>query len=248
MNSDNIIKIIKEIREKKISDKEALNMLKDLPYQDLDFSKIDHHRALRKGFPEVIFGIGKTPQQIIKITEEIYRRNKKVLITRIEAEKYKKIKDKIPAHKYYKEGRAVAAGKLPSPVNKHIVPVITAGTADIQVAEEAVATLEIMGNRVKKIYDAGVCGVHRIMDRIKELEDSRIIIIAAGMDGVLPSLVGGMVRQPVIAVPTSTGYGSNFDGLAPLLTMLNSCAPGVITVNIDNGFGAGYAASLINQI
>lgn len=248
MDEKKLKELIKDIRSGRLSGKNALNVLKNIPYQDLGFAKIDHHRSIRKGFPEVVYGRDKTARQIIEITGKIYEDNKRVLITKIEPEKYEEIKKDIPQHQYYKAGGAVRVGRLPESKNKHAVPILTAGTADIPVAEEARATLEAMGSKTKKIYDVGVSGVHRLLDQVKTLKSSRVVIVIAGMDGVLPSIVGGLVSQPVIAVPTSSGYGAGFNGIGPLITMLNSCAPGVLVVNINNGFGAGYAASLINRL
>lgn len=248
MDEAKLRKIIQNIRQGKISDEDALDLFKNLPYQDLGYAKIDHHRTIRKGFPEVIFGQGKTPRQILEIAREIHSQHSRVLITRVSSETYAVLKDQLPEHHYYALGRAIRVGEPLSPESKFPVPVVTGGTADLPVAEEAVATLELMGSKVKKVYDAGVSGIHRILDSRHEFESSRVIIVVAGMDGVLPSIVGGLVRQPVIAVPTSSGYGANFNGIAPLLTMINSCAPGVVVVNIDNGFGAGFAASLINRL
>jgi len=248
MNEEKLKEIIRKIKKGNLSSEKALDILRNIPYQDLGFAKIDHHRALRKGFPEVVYGEGKTARQVMELIKKIYKYNKKVLVTRIGAETYKKIKKDIPPHYYYEAGRAIRVGKKPKPENKHVVPVLTAGTADIPVAEEARAALEAMGNKTETIYDVGVSGIHRLLDKLGKVRSSRVIIVVAGMDGVLPSIVGGLVNQPVIAVPTSIGYGASFNGIGPLITMLNCCAPGVVVVNINNGFGAGYAASLINSI
>ncbi len=248
MDEREIKKIVNDIKSGNMSDKEAVEMLKTLPYQDFGFAKIDHHRAIRKGYPEVIYGKDKTADQIVKIAAAIYKNNKKVLVTRISPEKYEKIKKDIPFHNYNETGRIIRVGKKPKAVSVKTVPVITGGTADLPVAEEAAFTLEAMGNKVEKIYDVGVSGVHRLLSHMDKIKKSSVIIAIAGMDGVLPTLVGGLASQLVIAVPTSRGYGVSFNGIGPLITMLNSCAPGVVVVNIDGGFGAAYAASQINKL
>lgn len=246
MNKDKIKEIIRDVKEERIGEKEALDRLENLPYLDMEYARVDLHREIRTGFPEVVFGKGKTAFQIKEIACKIYENHGRVLVTRLNEEKHEKIKKSLPSHEYSSVGRTLYAGDYPSPEGPD-VPVVTGGTADLRVAEEAAATLKAMGCGVKKVYDAGVAGVHRILSSLGELKESNVIIVAAGMDGVLPSVVGGCVRQPVIAVPTSIGYGASFQGLAPLLTMLNSCAPGVVVVNIDNGFGAAVAAAIINR-
>ncbi|MFC2092101.1 nickel pincer cofactor biosynthesis protein LarB [Elusimicrobiota bacterium] len=248
MDIEKLKKIIDDISNQKLSREKALKKLKELPYQDLGFAKIDHHRFLRKGFPEVVFGSGKTQIQLVKIIQTLHKKSQTVLVTRIEPERYRKLKTKIPVHKYYRQGHILLIGSAVKKKNSYKIPVLTGGTADIMVAEEVAAVLEAMGNTPLKIYDVGTSGIHRLFDKLDMLEESRVIVVVAGMDGILPTVVGGLVRQPVIAVPTSTGYGTSFNGVGPLITMLNSCAPGVVVVNIDNGFGAAYAASLINQI
>jgi len=248
VNEEKIKKLISDIKSGKFNEREAVEKIKEASFVDLDYVKIDHHRTVRKGFPEVVYGKGKTPQQIIEIANRIYKSSERVLITRVPEETYKKIKSSIPEHNYSRDGKVISVGKPLPAKNNLAVPVLTGGTADIAVAEEAAAVLEIMGNKTRRMYDVGVAGLHRFFDGKKELEKSRVIIVVAGMDGVLPSVVGGAMSQTVIAVPASTGYGASFGGIAPLLTMLNSCAPGVLVVNIDNGFGAGYAASMINRL
>lgn len=240
-------KLVENIKQDRLSTPEAVEKLKKMPFEDIDYARIDHNRSARKGYPEVIFGKGKTAGEILNITGKIFDQSDRVLITRIGEEKYEKIKKDLPDHEYFSKGRAVVIGEQPEQnKNSRPVPVVTAGTADIPVAREATATLKAMGNPVREIFDAGVSGVHRFLADLETYQKSSVLIVVAGMDGVLPSVAGGLVPCPVIAVPTSTGYGANFEGLAPLLTMLNSCAPGVTVVNIDNGFGAGYTASLIN--
>ncbi len=247
MDEKRLRSIVNSIKTGALSQDKAVEMLKELPYRDLGFAKIDHHRAVRKGFPEVIYGKGKKPAQIRDIALRLHKENRSVLITRVEKDAYNELQDGLPVHHYNEDAGTVIVGELPAAEGR-AVPVLTAGTGDIPVAEEAAETLRVMKNRVTRIYDAGVSGIHRFLSEKKKLSGSRVIIVVAGMDGVLPSVVGGMMPQPVIAVPTSCGYGADFGGIAPLLTILNSCAPGVVAVNIDNGFGAGYAASVINKL
>jgi NCAIR mutase (PurE)-related protein len=216
------------------------------PYDDLGYAKIDLHREKRKGFPEVIFGEGKTASQIFRIASRMYKVHKKVLVTRIEVPVVRKLKKRYPRGTYFKTARIFYVGKVPKPTG--LVAVLTGGTSDIPVAEEAAKTAEIIGSRVTRIYDVGVAGLHRLLSFRKDIDKARVIIVVAGMDGVLASVAGGLFIRPIIAVPTSIGYGCSLKGIAPLLTMLNSCAPGIAVVNIDNGFGAGYIASMINRL
>jgi len=218
-------------------------------YHDLGFAKVDCHRALRRGFPEVIFGQSKTPDQVVKIARRIISHDGILLVTRTDKKTFLKIKKICPGAKFDKKARAIYFTKKdPSlkNVKKGTVLIITAGTGDLPVAEEARVTLEVMGNRVETLYDVGVAGVHRLFDSKDTLRKANVIIVIAGMEGALASVVSGLVSRPVLAVPTSVGYGASFSGIAPLLTMMNSCSPGVAVVNIDNGFGAGYMASIIN--
>lgn len=215
------------------------------PYDDLGYAKIDLHREVRKGFPEVVFCEGKTLQQVIAITKKIYTTNKKALLTRVAPALVRRLKKSYPRGKYYKDARIFYVGTKPKQLG--LVCVLSGGTADIPVAEEAAVTAEILGSRVKRIYDVGVAGLHRLLAFRKEIQKARVLIVVAGMDGVLATVVGGLFAKPIIATPTSIGYGLSLKGITPLLTMLNSCAPGVAVVNIDNGFGAGYIASLINK-
>ncbi len=215
-------------------------------YTDLGFARIDHHRKLRRGFPEVIFAKGKTRAQVLQIARKIISHDGILLITRADAGLYRQVKKICPKAKFDSAAAIISYRKKPPVLKKGICLIITAGTSDIPVAEEAKATLEIMGNRVEALYDVGVAGLHRILDKKDSLERANVIIVAAGMEGALASVVSGLVSKPVVAVPTSVGYGASFGGIAPLLTMMNSCSPGVAVMNIDNGFGAGYFASLIN--
>ena len=225
---------------------DALASLRSLPYEDLGFAKLDHHRELREGFPEVVLGIGKTPAQVAVIAERISARSGRALITRVSAEHFAAVAALVPDAVYHADARLITVERDPA-ARVPGVMVLCAGTADLPVAEEAAITAEMMGNAVERHYDVGVAGIHRLLDRIEQLRRARVLVVVAGMEGALPSVVAGLVSTPVIAVPTSVGYGASFGGLAALLAMLNSCAAGVAVVNIDNGFGAGYMAALINR-
>ncbi len=244
---DRITKILKGLKDRRVSVDRALKVLKDLPYEDLGFAKIDNHRNLRRGFPEVIYGKGKTAEQILKIAKRIIAHDRILLITHSDEATFSKLKKLYPKAKFEKRAKIITYRRYPPLLKKGTVLVITAGTADLPVAEEAKATLELMGNRVEMLFDVGVAGLHRVLDKKHILEAANVIIVIAGMEGALASVVSGLVSKPVIAVPTSVGYGASFKGIAPLLTMMNCCSPGVAVVNIDNGFGAGYFASLINS-
>lgn len=242
---DFLANILKDYKGGKIKLEEALEKLKKLPYEDLGFARIDHHRALRQGFPEVIFCRGKTVEQIVKIFQRLAGYNANVLGTRASREAFEAVRAFYPETKYYEIAKIISlvSGKVRQSARK--VLVITAGTADIPVAEEAAVTAEIMGHAVERIYDAGVSGIHRLLVHLETLQAAAVIIAVAGMEGALPSVVGGLVDVPVVAVPTSIGYGANFNGLSALLAMLNSCANGIGVVNIDNGFGAAALADAI---
>lgn len=247
MNKKEIEKILQQFKSGQIEIEEVLGKLKHFPYDDLGFAKIDNQRHLRKGFPEVIFCQGKTLEQITKIAKRIKETGGKIVATRAVPEVYQGIKKVIPEVTYFKEARIVAVEEEKKVSSKFIL-VVSGGTADIPVAEEAAVMAELMGNRVERLYDVGVAGLHRLLGNSKKLFAANVLIVVAGMEGALPSVVGGLVDKPIIAVPTSVGYGASFKGFSALLTMLNSCAPGLAVVNIDNGFGAGYMASLINQL
>jgi NCAIR mutase (PurE)-related protein len=225
---------------------EALTVLRDLPYEDLGFAKVDHHRALREGFPEVILGLGKTPEQIAAIAERLASRGDRVLVTRASPEAFAAVRRVLPDAGYRADARAIVLERG-TVCRRPGVALLCAGTADLPVAEEAAVTAELIGSEVDRIYDVGVAGIHRLLDSLPRLRAARAIIVVAGMEGALPSVVGGLVSTPVIAVPTSVGYGASLQGIAALLTMLNSCAAGISVVNIDNGFGAGYIAAMINR-
>ncbi|UCC38681.1 MAG: nickel pincer cofactor biosynthesis protein LarB [Candidatus Aminicenantes bacterium] len=240
--------ILNKLHRGEITPKNALQILKDFPYQDLSFAKIDHHREIIRGFPEIIYGLGKTDSQISKIAQEILKKGSNLLITKLEPSVFKKIKKKIPKIHYNALAKAAYLKQKKPSLGKGKVIIMTAGTSDIPVAEEAFVTCDILGNEIEKIYDVGVAGLHRLFGEYGKIKEARIIITVAGMEGALPSVVAGITNSPIIAVPTSIGYGASFNGLAALLAMLNSCPGGVAVVNIDNGFGAGYLASLINHL
>jgi NCAIR mutase (PurE)-related protein len=240
--------VLEKVHTGKLTPRKALEQLRDYPYQDLGFAKVDHHREVLKGYPEIIYGLGKTPEQIIRIAREIVKKGSNLLITRIEPDVFAKIKAKIPGCRYEAAARIVTCRKKDVPPGKGRIAIVTAGTSDIPVAEEAAVTAEALGNETDRIFDVGVAGLHRLLGQYERIKQARVIIVAAGMEGALPSVVAGLMKVPIIAIPTSVGYGASFKGLAALLAMLNSCPGGVAVVNIDNGFGAGYLASLINHL
>lgn len=250
MNPQKLLELLNNVKAKKLTPQRALEYLKTLPFEDLGFARVDLHRHLRKGFPEVIYCQGKSVEQIVKIAQKIKQSGSVVLGTRIEKEVFQQVKPYFHEAKYYPQARIfiLEPKRRGTHKPKGNILVISAGTSDIPVAEEAVLTCKVMGNRVERLYDVGVAGIHRFLAHIDKLRKAKVIIVVAGMEGALPSVVSGLVDKLVIAVPTSIGYGTSFGGVAPLLAMLNSCASGVVVVNIDNGFGAGCAASLINQL
>ena len=249
MNIRKLEDLLKKVRAGKTSIDEAIAQLKSLPFEDLGYARIDHHRSLRKGFPEVIWGEGKSADQMLSIMRQLKRKDQNILITRLDERKAKAIQKVFPKSQYYPQSKVLTYLIHPwKSEGKGTILVITAGTTDIPVAEEAVVTAQFMGNCVETLYDVGVAGIHRLLYERERMEAARILIVVAGMEGALPSVVAGLVDCPVIAVPTSIGYGTSFGGITALLAMLNSCASGVAVVNIDNGFGAGYMASLINRM
>ena len=248
MDREKIRELLEDVKAGKTGIDEALRALKSFPYKDLGYAKIDTHRDLRRGFPEVILCRGKTIEQIEKIVESLSSETDFIMATKADKAAYEAIRKVKKDAVYYETAHIVLIGKARKKKSTKTILVITAGTSDIPIAEEAVVTAEIMGNAVDRVYDIGVAGVHRLLDNSEKLFDANVIVVVAGMEGALASIIGGMVDSPVIAVPTSVGYGSSFEGLAALLSMLNCCAPGVVTVNIDNGFGAGYFASFINHM
>lgn len=249
MKKDDIKDLLTSVKNKEMDIDEALNTLKHLPFKNLGFAHVDSHRELRQGFPEVIFGENKDSHMISAIMKEISSNGQNVFVTRLDKSKAEKLENEFKDAKYFHDARVLqlASHKIKVDGRGKIV-VVSAGTSDIPVAEEAYLTAKFMGNEVEKIYDVGVAGLHRLLKHHKNLMDASVIIAVAGMEGALPSVVAGLVSCPVIAVPTSVGYGASFGGVAALLAMLNSCASGVTVVNIDNGFGAAYAASLINRV
>jgi len=247
-NSEAVRKLFEEVRRGKLSPDDAVARLRHLPFEDLGFAKVDHHRALRVGMPEVILGERKTPAQLAIIFSRLAQHGGNVLATRADQKQFAAVKKKVRAAEYRAIARAIVLQRDPKKYGKGIIAVVSAGTSDIPVAEEAVVTAEMMGNDVQHLYDVGVAGIHRLLANRETLAKARVVIVCAGMEGALPSVVGGLVGVPVIAVPTSIGYGAAFKGLTALLGMMNSCASNVSVVNIDNGFGAGYVASLMNRL
>ena len=246
-------KLLTEVKTGMLNVDEALERLRRLPYEDLGFAKIDSHRHVRRGFPEVVFCQGKTVDQVVQIVRRMLESSDILLATRASQEMYEAVREIEPTAKYNELARTITVMKSGTGIpacdsEGGLILVVTGGTADIPVAEEAAVTAEIMGNRVERLYDVGVAGLHRLLGNKDKLFEASVLIVVAGMEGALASVVGGLVDKPVIAVPTSVGYGASFHGLAALLTMLNSCASGISVVNIDNGFGAGYSAALINKL
>ena len=240
--------LLEQVKGGEVAVDDALQSLRTLPFEDLGFSKIDHHRQLRTGFPEVIFCQGKTVEHVKQISERILAAGHPLLATRATPDMYNAVKEIQPAARYNELGRTISVSQSEENAGVSGILVVSAGTSDLPVAEEAAETALMMGNPPERLYDVGVAGLHRLMSNHEKLLNARVIIVVAGMEGALPSVVGGLVDCPVIAVPTSIGYGASFGGLAALLGMLNSCASGVTVVNIDNGFGAGYSAALINRL
>ncbi|MGB5217716.1 MAG: nickel pincer cofactor biosynthesis protein LarB [Smithella sp.] len=248
MNHHDLKIILESIRDGKLEVADGVSKLKNLSYKELDCAKIDTHRELRVGYPEVIFCPGKTIEQIKTIVKAMLGGTSNILATRANEEIFAAVKEICPDASYNALARTITVIRKKIPASENYIAVVTAGTADLPVAEEAAVTAEVFGNRVERIVDVGVAGIHRLFDKLDLIREARVVVVVAGMEGALPSVVGGLVDKPVIAVPTSVGYGTSFQGVAALLTMLNSCAGGVSVVNIDNGFGAGCAASKINQL
>ncbi len=248
MNSEELKALLEGVKNGTVEIDRAFKEIKALPYEDLGFAKIDHHRSIRVGYPEVVYCEGKTSGQIVEIVKRLMEKNNNILATRASKEDFAAVSAVIADAEYHEAARIIVVKRKEIIVNEKQIAVITAGTSDIPVAEEAAITAEVLGNRVNRIYDVGVAGIHRLLSKIDAITQANVVIVVAGMEGALASVVGGLVDKPVIAVPTSVGYGANFGGLAALLTMLNSCASGIGVVNIDNGFGAGYLASNINKL
>jgi NCAIR mutase (PurE)-related protein len=249
MEREAIEQLLEGVRAGEVSVEEALQRLRELPFEDLGYAKVDHHRALRTSFPEVIFCQGKAPEHVVGILESIRARAKVVLATRATPELFAAVQAAVPEAVYHDRARIIQVGEAtPDPASRGTVLVISAGTADIPVADEAMVTARAAGCAVEALYDVGVAGIHRLFAHRKLLDEARVVVVVAGMEGALASVVGGLVDKPVIAVPTSVGYGAAFEGLAALLGMLNSCASGMVVVNIDNGFGAGYFAAMLTKL
>lgn len=249
MREHYVLDLLNRVKDGNMSPEEAVMKLKHLPFDDIGYAKVDNHRELRTGYPEVIYGEGKSVEQIEGIMRKMSERGSNILATRIDSDKYSQLKDKFENIEYYSEPRILFLKNHEIKISKYSILIVTGGTSDIPVAEEAAITAEKLGNRVERLYDVGVAGIHRLLSKQEKIKEANVIIAVAGMEGALASVVGGLTDKPVIAVPTSIGYGASFGGLASLLAMLNSCASGIGVVNIDNGFGAGYlAASIIRQI
>jgi NCAIR mutase (PurE)-related protein len=251
MTPDQIRQLLDEVRSGAIdpdaAHRQLLATLRAQPFEDLGFAKVDHHRAVRQGFPEVILGLGKTPEQIASIAEQIVKRGHPLLVTRVDETTWSHVHQRVSEAEFHPSARAITV-KRDLPPGRGSIALVSAGTSDLPVAEEAAVTAELMGNSVDRVYDVGVAGIHRLLKERARIETARVVIVVAGMEGALPSVVAGMISTPVIAVPTSVGYGASFGGIAALLGMLNSCANGVSVVNIDNGYGAGCIASMINHL
>ena len=248
MNAKEVEKLLKNIKNGQTSIEEAMEVLKNFPYTDLGFARLDHHREMRTGYPEIIYCAGKSIEQVKEIFMVMSEKENNVIGTRANNEMYEAVRSISTAAIYYPVARIISLQNKKPTVSKNRIAIITAGTSDMPVAEEAAVTAELLGNDVLRIYDAGVAGIHRLVDKLPEIRTCRVIIVIAGMEGALASVVGGLVDKPVIAVPTSVGYGANFGGISALLAMLTSCSTGITVVNIDNGFGAGFAASMINKM
>jgi NCAIR mutase (PurE)-related protein len=248
MNIKEVEKLLIQVKTGQTAIEEALEILKNFPYTDLGFARIDHHREIRTGYPEIIYCAGKSVDQVKEIFRVMSERENNVIGTRATHEMYNAVHSILPDSVYFHDARIISLQKKKPDAPESLIAVITAGTSDIPVAEEAAITAELLGNKVLRIYDAGVAGIHRLVDKLPEIRRCRVVIVIAGMEGALASVVGGLVDKPVIAVPTSVGYGASFGGISALLAMLTSCSTGVTVVNIDNGFGAGFSASMINRI
>jgi NCAIR mutase (PurE)-related protein len=248
MNKEEIKNLLESVKNNEVNIDEALKNLEDLPFKDLGFAMIDNHRELRVGYPEVIYCEGKTVEQVKEIVKFMLTKDNNILGTRATEEMYNAVKEICEEAEYNKLGRTIIIKKKEQPLTESYIAIVSAGTSDLPVVEEAYETAKILGNRVEKVTDVGVAGIHRLFSKLEVIRGAKVVIVAAGMEGALASVVGGLVDKPVIGIPTSVGYGANFGGLSALLSMLNSCASGVSVVNIDNGFGAAYNASIINKL
>jgi len=248
MKKSDVRKLLESVKNNEIDIDTAIEQIADSPYKDLEYAKIDNHREIRVGYPEVIYCQGKTVEQVTGIIQFMLTRNSNILATRASKEMYESVKVICPHARFNEIGRVITIRKTEEPLTETYIAIISAGTSDLSVVEEAVETANILGNRVERVVDVGVAGIHRLFSKLDVIRGAKVVIVIAGMEGALASVVGGLVDKPVIAVPTSVGYGASFNGLAALLSMLNSCASGVSVVNIDNGFGAAYTASIINKL
>src|SRR5450759_2153115 len=248
MNPKEVEKLLKDVKQGETTIEEAMEVLKNFPYTDLWFARIDHHREMRTGYPEIIYCAGKSIEQVREIFMVMAEKENNVIGTRANIEMYEAVRGILSDAVYYPIARIISLQKKKPVVPESRIAIITAGTSDMPVAEEAAITAELLGNNVLRIYDAGVAGIHRLVDKLPEIRSCRVVVVIAGMEGALASVVGGLIDKPVIAVPTSVGYGANFGGISALLAMLTSCSTGITVVNIDNGFGAGFAASMINKM
>jgi NCAIR mutase (PurE)-related protein len=248
VNATELKRLFEQVRNKKVSADEAVQKLRHMPFEDLGFAKVDHHRSLRVGMPEVIFGPGKDPAHLADIFSKLAERGNNVLATRVNDEQVRAVRRRLKKAEHNKVARTLSLRQGNEQTGKGKIVIVCAGTSDVPVAEEAAVTADLMGNEISRVYDVGVAGIHRLLAHKSELSEARVLIVCAGMEGALPSVVGGLVGVPVIAVPTSVGYGASFGGLTALLGMMNSCASNVTVVNIDNGFGAAYVASMINKL
>lgn len=248
MNASELKKLFEQVRRGKLSPDDAVQQLRHMPFEDLGFAKVDHHRELRAGMPEVIFGPGKSPAHLAEIFSCLSGHGNNVLATRVTPEQVRAVRKKTRKTEHNELARTLILRQSANETGKGTITIVSAGTSDVPVAEEAAVTAELMGNRVERVYDVGVAGIHRLFAHCDALTKARVLIVCAGMEGALPSVVGGLVGVPVIAVPTSVGYGASFGGVTALLAMMNSCASNVTVVNIDNGFGAAYVASIINRL
>lgn len=244
MDSERLLQILRSVREGRLSPEEASGVLKDLPYENLSFAMVDHHRHLRQGIPEVVFAAGKTVEQVAAIAGAMYRKSGRLLVTRATKEIHERLE--IEGARFHPDSGMISVGGVKR--KQGMVLVLTAGTSDIPVAEEAAVTASFLGSEAKTVYDVGVAGLHRLMDHLEDLRGARVLVVVAGMEGALPSVVGGLTERPIVAVPTSTGYGTSLGGLTALFAMLNSCVPGIAVMNVDNGFGAGCLAHRINML
>lgn len=248
MNREEIKRLLEDIKNEKISLEEGISEIEILPYKDIGYALVDNHRELRVGYPEVIYCAGKTVEQVVGIVKYMLEKECNILATRADEKIYDAVLNICPDAEYNKHGRIITIKRKEIDIPDSFIAVVTAGTSDIPVAEEAAATAEFLGNKVERIFDVGVAGIHRLFGKLDIIKNAKVVVVVAGMEGALASVVAGLIDKPVIAVPTSVGYGANFGGLSALLTMLNSCSSGVSVVNIDNGFGAGYLASMINKL